>query len=249
MPEVERTMPPYVQVYRHYQRMILNGEIPVGETIPSAATMRQEWGIAKATATRVSAALQAENLVEFVPGIGLVVTGRRSAESGPERLLVARRTGKVYPPGQHAKITGAELASAPEHVARALGIQGNDEVIRRERVTYEGDVPISMSVSYHPGDYASVAPALLSKERIKAGPGYLEEQLGRHAALADQEITARVATASEVELFHLEGTGTPAVVLIGVNRLITADGEVLEYGESVRPAARPYRFEFEVPTA
>ncbi|MGH3833166.1 MAG: UTRA domain-containing protein [Pseudonocardiaceae bacterium] len=185
--------------------------------------------------------------MEFVAGAGLVVTGRRSAESGPERLLVARRTGKVYPPDQHAKIVAAGLVSAPERVARALGIQGTDQVIRRERVTYEGDVPISMSVSYHPGVYAVVAPALLARERIKAGPCYLEERLGRHAAWGDQEVTARVATVAEVELFHLAEHGGPAVVLIGANRLITADGEVIEYGESVRPSGRPYQFEFEVP--
>jgi DNA-binding GntR family transcriptional regulator len=247
MPKLERTEPPYVQVYRYYQRKILSGEIGVGETVPSAATMRQEWGIAKATATRVSAALQAEKLVEFVPGIGLVVTDRRPAESGPDRLIAVRRTGKVYPPGQHAKIEAAELVRASEHVARALGIAEAAEIIRRERVTYQGDRPISVSVSHHPGVYAEVAPALLSKERIKAGPGYLEEQLGRHAVLADQEITARLATRAEVELFRLVETDGPAVVLIGANRLITADGEVIEYGESVRPSDRPYRFEFEIP--
>lgn len=186
-------------------------------------------------------------IVEFVAGTGLVVTGRGSAESGPERLLTARRTGKVYPPGQHARIVGAELVSAPDHVARALGIRESEQVIRRERVTYTGDVPVSRSVSYHPGGYAAVAPALLSRERIEAGPVYLEEQLGRHATWADQEITARVATAAEVELFHLAESGGQAVVLIGVNRLITADGEVIEYGESVRPSGRGYRFEFEVP--
>lgn len=249
MPEVERTVPPYVQVYRYYQRKIIGGDIAVGETIPSAAMMRQEWGIAKATATRVSAALQAERLVEFVPGIGLVVTDRRPAESGPDRLIAVRRTGKVYPPGQHAKIISAELVQAPAHVARALGIDENDQIIRRERVTYQGDLPISVSVSHHPGAYAAVAPALLSKERIKAGPGYLEEQLGRHAVLTDQEITARLATAAEIELFHPAKASEPPVVLTGSNRLITSDGEVIEYGESVRPNDRPYRFEFEIPTA
>lgn len=247
MPVFEKAEPPYVQVYRYYKRKILSGEIPVGDTVPSAATMRQDWGIAKATATRVSAALQAENLVELVPGVGLVVTGRRPAESGPDRVIAVRRTGRVYPPGQYAKILTAELVRAPEHVARALGIAEADEIIRRKRVTYQGDLPISVSVSHHPGAYAEVAPALLRTERIKAGPGYLEEQIGRHAVLADQEVTARLATRVEVELFRLEEAVGPAVVLVGSNRLITGDGEVIEYGESVRPPDRPYRFEFEIP--
>lgn len=79
MPEVRRPEPPYQQIVRFYKTKIRKGEIGAGEKLPSGREMREEWGIARATASRVSLTLQREGLVESVPGIGLVVISGQSA--------------------------------------------------------------------------------------------------------------------------------------------------------------------------
>lgn len=79
MPELRKAEPPYQQIVKYYKTKIRKGEYGEGEKLPSGREMREEWGIARATASRVSLALQREGLVRSVPGIGLVVIGGQSA--------------------------------------------------------------------------------------------------------------------------------------------------------------------------
>jgi DNA-binding transcriptional regulator YhcF (GntR family) len=79
MPELRRAEPPYQQIVKYYRQKIRRGEIPEGDRLPSGREMREQWGVARATATRVSLALQREGLVTSVPGIGLVVTAGQAA--------------------------------------------------------------------------------------------------------------------------------------------------------------------------
>src|SRR5258708_31226596 len=78
-----------------------------------------------------------------------------------------------------AKIKSAEIVRASEQIADALGLQPGDPVIRRHRVTYRGDVPVSASVSWFRGSRAEAAPRLLENARITEGtPPYIEDMTG-----------------------------------------------------------------------
>lgn len=245
MSELKRSEPPYYQIYQHYRQKIISGDLVPGDRLPSAADLNNEWGISKATAARVSSSLQADGLAKSVSGVGLIVTETRPAESGPDRLVSVRRTGRVYPPGQRAAISAAGLVPADADVAARLGLEAGESVIERVRITYQDEVPVSASTSYHPGRYADLAPKLLHVDRIIEGPGYLEAKLGRPATRATQEIDGRQATPEEQDLFGLDAG---ACVLAGWNTLSTEDGEVIEYGKSVRPFGRRYRFDFSIPS-
>ena len=66
---------------------------------------------------------------------------------------------------------------APDAIADALGVPPGAQVIRRHRVTYRDDAPVSASTSWLPGDLAGLAPRLLTTERILEGtPGYIEHE-------------------------------------------------------------------------
>lgn len=248
MPDYQRSDPPYLQISRYYREKILSGDLAIGEKLPSAREMRSTWGIAKATASRVSQTLYREGLVELDPGVGLRVTGRRPANSGIDHMKATRRTGDIYAPGQYAKIISAKLVPGPLHITKLLGLQDNAPVIRRERIRYQGEFVINKSVTYNPGIYAAVAPALLSTEPIKGGTsGYLEGRLGRYAVVTTQTITSRLATPEEVSLFCEVKPASPFIVLIGTDTLVTAEGEVIEAAEVVSPATRAYQFEFDIP--
>lgn len=232
MPTIDRSEPPYLQVARHFRDQITSGQLADGDTIASARQIAREWDVSLATATKALATLRAERLVKGVQGVGTVVSTAGSMHhTARDRSIAIHRTGKIYPPGHYAKIRSAELVSAPEHVADALGIEPGAPAIRRQRTTYtEADKPVSTSVSWFDGALASHAPQLLTTERIIEGTSrYVEDKTGRTASSTHVQHAAGFA--SEDDAGELQITeGSP--VLMSRNRFMDAEGVVLEYGES-----------------
>ncbi|NUR59417.1 MAG: GntR family transcriptional regulator [Catenulispora sp.] len=244
-PQIERPLPPFEQIAQHFRDKIASGELAEGDRIPSIRQIRADWGVAHATAARVIQTLAAEGLVRTASGsAGTVVTNREMGYAPRDRAMGVRRWGRIYPPGEHARIVSADLVPAPPAIADALGVEAGTQVIRRHRITYRGDVPVSASTSWFAGELAETAPLLLATERIKQGtPGYIEERTGRRAlrgrdqfrpALANDEIAAELAV----------DPGSP--VLIGRNWFRSDDGEVLEYGEYVSHPDRWQTYEYEL---
>lgn len=233
MPQVERSLPPYMQVAAHLRAQITSGELGAGDLLPSDRVLAQEWGISRATAQKVVTILKAEGLVETAQG-----SGTRVREAGPlhnsgaDRALSVRRTGRIYTDGEYARIISADLAPAPEDVAEALGIAAGAPAIRRVRVTYSAsDVPVSMSTSWLDGELAASAPALLRTERIKEGTwGYIESRVDRAVSTGQDRISTRLATADEAEALAIE---QPAAVKITRTLFRDEEGVTVEYGVSI----------------
>ena len=243
-PEVERPVPPYVQVVRHIRQQILDGQLQEGATVPSVRQIADEWGISRATATKVIAALRSEGLVRPIQGVGTVVSAKELSHAPRDRVLAIRRTGKIYPADERARIVSAEMVEAPEEAAATLGVDPGSLAIRRHRVTYRGEAPVSASTSWFAGQLADVAPRLLETERIPQGtPGYIEEVTGRMMTRGRDQVTAGVATARDAaELGVAEGSP----VLQGRNWIYDQNGDVIEYGEYVSGAGRWSTYDYEV---
>ena len=232
MPNVERPDPPYMQVARHFRDRIIAGQLEDGDSLPSARQIAREWDLSLATATKVLNQLRAEGLVRGVPGVGTVVhRAGQLHQSARDRSVSIQRTGKIYPPGHYATIRSAELVAAPDAVAATLGIEGNAPAIRRRRTTYDADDrPISTSVSWFDGAFATKAPLLLSDERIPEGTTqYAAEQTGCSVASTNVQLAADAASEDVASELHVE-PGSP--VLISQNRFVDDDGAIIEYGES-----------------
>lgn len=249
-PEVTRSDPPYIQIARHIRGQIISGELKAGERLPSTRQIMKDWGVAMATASRVISSLRAEGLVVAVPGVGTVVSGAESIQTSRDRAISMRRTGRIYPPGEHARITVAELVEAPEQVADALGIEAGVPAIRRHRVTYRGEelsVPIMASTSWFNGALAEVAPRLLETGRIVQGtPAYIEETTG--CVLVSGRDQLRAAAATDQEAADL-GVEIGAPVLKGRNWLYDEQGAVIEYGESVASETRWTSYDYTIAQA
>lgn len=244
-PQVERHEPPFMQVVQHLRRLILSGELGEGAAVPSTRRLTQEWGISMATATKVIAALKSEGLVKTRVGVGTVVSAAETVKHAPkDRITSVHRVGRIYSPGEYAKILAAEVVAAPDRIAEHLGVEPGSDVIRRHRVTYLRDSPVSTSVSWFHGDLADIAPKLLETERLPQGtPGYIEQVTGQVATAGRDQLTADRATRDDAECLGIE-VGTP--VTRGRNWLYDADGEVIEYGESAAAAGRWMSYEYEI---
>ena len=245
-PQVQRHQPPYLQITQHYRELIQSGELRDGDRLPSARQLVEQWGVAHATAAKVLATLRAEGLVKTTSGGagGTVVSVQPAGQSPRDHMMAIRRSGHIYPKGEYAKITSAELVAAPEHVAEALGVQAGDQVIQRHRITYREDTPVAASTSWFTSDLAEAAPDLLVAERIKLGtPGYIEQQTGRRVRKGRDQIT--VAAADESAAADLAvPEGSP--ILQARNWYRDEAGEVLEFGEYIAPPGRVQTYEYDV---
>lgn len=238
MPTVERPEPPYLQVAGYLRRRIRSGQIADGEMLPSIRQLGREWGVSDSTAERALDALRAEGYVQSVHGVGTFVVSASTelGFSGRDRLRTARGTGRIYPPNERAVIKSAELVPAPEAIADALGMAAGTQVIRRHRVTYRDDVPVSASTTWMPGELAEDAPRLLVTERLTEGTaGYVQAMTGRTVASGLDQTSARAATEQDAADLGVP-VGSP--VACGRNWWRASDGYVIEYGESISVPGR-----------
>jgi DNA-binding GntR family transcriptional regulator len=243
-PTLNRPDPPYLQIVKHIRQQIMSGELREGDRVPTGRQIAEQWGVAIATATKVITTLRSEGLVEASPGRGTVVKTVSASHSPTDRALAIRRTGRIYPPDEHAKIRSASLVDAPAQVADALGSSEGAPVIRRQRVTYRGDQPVSASISWFDGALAEPAPRLLETDRIVQGTfGYIAEVTGRVIKTTRDQNAADAATEQDAQDLGIP-EGSP--VLRGRNWVYDGDGQVLEYGEYVSAAGRWQTYEFEI---
>ena len=250
-PTARRTDPPYLRVVAAIRDRISSGQLQEGDRVPSAREMTREWGISLATASKVLATLRSEGFVRAVQGVGTVVSAAETTRLGArDRMVSIRRGGRIYPPGQHARITSAEMVSAPAHVADALGVATGAPVIRRRRVTYQRqgqgqeDRPISASTSWYDGALAGTCSRLLQSERIQEGtPAYIEAATGRHVATGRDQLAADEASAEDAQDLDV-ALGAP--VLRGRNWYWDSSGGVIEYGESVSIPRRWTAYDYEI---
>lgn len=230
-PELQPEAPsPYRQIADHYRRLITSGELRVGDRLPPVAEIAADWKVAVRTAHKAVRQLQAEQLVASSRPRGTVVTAR-TAHSSADRTDSVRSTGRIYPPDERARIVAAEVVKAPVHVSDALSVDAGASVIRRDRVTYKSDTPITFSTSWLPVELGKDAPRLMEAERIPEGTlGYVEAATGRAVADVREYFGGGPAPDDVAEQLGL----TPsAPVLLKWTWFLEADGSVIEYGESV----------------
>jgi DNA-binding GntR family transcriptional regulator len=74
--------PLYLQLADLLEERIRDGELAVNRPVPSAATLQQQYGVARGTALRATGLLVERGLVRIVPGRGAYV---RPREDWPNR--------------------------------------------------------------------------------------------------------------------------------------------------------------------
>ncbi|MGW2091274.1 TetR/AcrR family transcriptional regulator C-terminal domain-containing protein [Promicromonospora sukumoe] len=80
--------PPYRQIAGELRARILAGDLRPGDRVPSVRQIAQRWDVAVATATRVTAVLRDEGLVEARVGSGTVVSGLARRERAGRPVTV-----------------------------------------------------------------------------------------------------------------------------------------------------------------
>jgi len=234
MPEIQQSLPKYLQIARHIRDRILRGDLAPGAEVPSERQIALDWGVSRPTATKALDVLRVDGLVDARQGSGTYVLDQdQITRRARERYQRAEETGRIYPSNERAEILAAEIASAPAHVALALGLDPSAEAVRRQRVTLRDDRPVELSTSWYTTAMAERAPRLTERSRIQEGTvAYVEGATGRRGRFARDRMLARLATGDECDLLRLEG---PAAVLVVYHLVYDMDDRPLEFVEAICP--------------
>lgn len=230
--------PTYQLIYDDLRTKILDGAIASGEQLPSIRDLAATWNTHTATVQKAITALHHEGLTVAQHGKGTFAAPDGAHRTAHDRLRSAQTTGRIYPANEYARILAAELTTATDTVAAALGIEAGAVVIRRKRVTLNRDTdqPVSASTSYLPGTLAAACPALLAAERLPEGtPAYIEQATGRAVTAGREQHSADTATDDDRALLGV-ATGSP--LMRGRNWMYDTAGDVIEYGESIAAPGR-----------
>ena len=235
MPEIQESVPKYLQIAGHIRDQISRKELRPGDEVPSERQLATDWRVARPTAAKALEALRSQGLVESRQGMGTFVRDEHVNARARDRYASSRQFGRVYVAGERADIISADIMSAPGHVATGLNVETGAPVIRRVRVIHNEDGPIELSTSWFVGELASVAPDLLSLARIPSGTlSYVESATGRRAKYARDAVSARLATPEE-RGHLLPGAPEPVAVLVYHHVAFDKSDQPLEFAESLYP--------------
>ncbi|MCP2337941.1 GntR family transcriptional regulator [Actinomadura rupiterrae] len=234
MPELEQSLPKYLQIAAHIRDQILRGDLGPGDEVPSERQIAAQWDVSRPTATKALEALRTQGLVESRRGSGTYVLDRYGLHRrARERYQRASQTGRIYPPSERAEIVSSEVVTAPAHVSEALTLPERARALRRQRTVFRDDRPVEISVSWYSEAVAERAPLLKDRARIRQGTvAYLEGATGRRARHGHDRVSARLASEAELEVFGLAG---PAAVLVVRHTVYDMDEHPMEFAEAVYP--------------
>lgn len=219
------------------------GEFGETRKVPSERNLREQYDVSQMTIRQALGVLRDEGLLESRVGSGWFVAEWRPIVRNALKRLSASQWGEgrsmwdVDIDDRVLKVVGAtqvELIDAPEDVARALDMDVNARVWKRDRrYAVDGEV-VMRATSFIPDDLAH-------DTRITegdSGPGGTYARLreaGHGPVRFSEQLRCRLATPAEVDDLHL-AAGAP--VIEQHRSAMRADGRVVEINRMVLDASR-----------
>ncbi|MBE1445738.1 GntR family transcriptional regulator [Paenibacillus sp. OAS669] len=169
------------------ESMMENGQLRVGQRLPSELQMAKEFGVSRETFRAAVRMLEKEGRLLVKHGVGTFVI--QPLPLIPSSLEKLTSIGHIIRTAQldegESRVSLKTEACSPE-AARALDIRPGDEVVILERVrTAEGE-PVAFSINIIPRSIAG--DAFDQGEFHGSLLDYFESRLGRKITTADSEI-------------------------------------------------------------
>lgn len=226
----------YKEIAAHFRRLIKDGTLRPGETLPTMAKVKEEFGVTVATANKAYQLLKAEGYTIPKVGAGTVVAERpQFADTGSARLERLERTGKHYAANEHTVDNEVWHRSiADPDIAAELGVEREDEIVIRKRVFVRDDKRVIVGLSFISTRGSAAVPEV---HEVGPMPRFWQhlytERTGKAITKSPERRTARLASQDELDAMQINVPRTTAVaVLVLQNTFYDEDGP-LEVWEDV----------------
>lgn len=226
----------YADIAAHFRKLIEDGELQPGATMPPMSQVREQFGVSITTVNRAYRLLKDEGLTTPRPGAETVVAQRPNvAATGAARLARIARTGATYAPGETSINHTAQLRSCHDpKVADVLGIELGDEVIVRSRVFLRDGEPAVAAMSViHMRALVDVPELLQPRPFDRFWQEIYKERTGRQTTKSPERRTARLAATNELDMLDIHVPETAAVPVLVLVNVFHDDEGPLEVWEDV----------------
>lgn len=220
----------YGEIAAHYRQQIQDGTLSPGDLMPSMREVCERFGVAGTTANRAYRQLKMEGLTIARPGVGTLVAPVISNNISA-RVALYEATGSALGGGETSRILEVGTVGADSLVAPRLDVTPGTPVYVRRRVVSRGGVPVHVSSSYYPPYVIEVTPELTQTASTGGSRELAAMRLGSPQDQVLEEVTSRLATASEKAALGL--TAGDVVATQVVRTVTLADGRVVEVAVKV----------------
>jgi GntR family transcriptional regulator len=230
--------PKYHRIADQLRQEIRDGVYAQGERMPAETTLVDRFRVSLPTIRQALGVLRAEGLIESRHGIGTFVKeDRRLQRRSRHRYGRARSDKQLLTTHLRHEITFAGRQPVPSHIAEAMDVEPNTEVVVRRRLLHDKqtDHVEEIGASYIPVVIA--AGTFLEEMHVVPKALFLcvEDLSGKQYHYARDRWTARSATPQEATILDLPAGGQ---VIHVVHTAEAEDGTILEVSESIWPADR-----------
>lgn len=248
---------PFERVAEAIRAAIADGHLAPRQELPTEHELAHTHGTGRSTIRRALDVLSAEGLIDRHQGKRATVRPTplvRIHGDGTDwkRHRQAGRPGFDGTVAEHGLTPRQEIldvtdpATAPTHIAVALGVQPDEPMVMRYIRQYADDVPVRLVRSWFPATWAS-GTALAERRLIRGGAAALIEDptgpIRRHLADSEVELEGRNPTRTEKDLLSL-ATG---VTVMHVTRVFYDNQEVPVFAQEEVADASRHRYRFRVP--
>jgi GntR family transcriptional regulator len=221
-------VPLYRQLYRYYRKAIDEGDLPVGEKLPSERQIAAEYGISRITARKALEILRQEGYVCAFQGKGAFVT--HSTPQLTYRAPVRSFSEAVLAMGMRpsSKMLTCDIVPVDGKIAQQLEVTDDDRAIKIQRLRLANGVPIVLDTAYL--SYPLCEPILQANLEKSSLHRTLQETLGITLDHANESLQWVLMHDGDVQLLRL----VPPTTVIQLKRqTYDAGGQLVEYVESI----------------
>lgn len=236
-------MPPkrrYEEIAAHYRRLIQDGILSPGDTLPTMRDVCAAHGVAMNTASSAFRLLKDEGLTKATSA-GTVVAERPDvAVTGAARLKRLERTGQTRAPGETSSNHWNGMRSVADPlIADLLGVEPHDEIVIRSRVHHREGGASTFDTSFIHVRALGPVPEILDAGPLERWWQELyKERTGREVTRSPERRTARLISNTELNALGIDlPPESAAAVLVVVNVFHDEDGP-LEVWEDVYPPGK-----------
>lgn len=222
-------VPLYFQIAQQLQADINSDAIPAGSRLENEIDLSERLGVSRPTIRQAIKVLVDQGLLVRRRGVGTIVVRRFVKRPVALTSLYDDLAAAGRKPA--TTVLSMRVRPCPEEVAARLSFSLDTPVVIIERLRLADGEPIALLRNYLPSD-------LLDLDSAQLASSGLYEILRAHGispAVAEQSVSARIATAREAKLLEVPARSA----VLTMTRVAFADsGRPIEYGCHLYPAGR-----------